>query len=628
MSRKWLQGPESIRDQLLSLSSADRLPAAAVQDVHPYPDISHYGLKRIEPGDAVYNQAAELQAALDAAYAAGVRALWIQQDVYYYGQIANPGVSLYSARDRTTFYITSTNGGDCRIRNMAVEGVTYENLTFKALNTAPDATNNAPEGAICLLFANGKKNRVIGCRFYNLYGGAVLFRSETDPLAANCYLEHIRKDGIHITGTTKNAIVRDCVCYSAGDDPFPVVGYASGTGTLGSPSNTLHLNCHIYGGKFARGFAYVGANGVRNIGCSVNGLVPDDLIPKDGDGVPMPYTAGWGIRCGLLIATENVTVGNPYRTHPNHDIYVEGIVITNCGVNSDYASLQIAGSAALTPSENIVIRNATVKFSARRILSIGSAADASKLRNVQLLDMLLDDNTNINGISGVPGDGGSPGVQIAAVTGLTLTGVLQDVGGNGVDITTAAAGDVKIHLTTSRIGKKPQGGENRIINGGANPPGIKSVDLRIHAVEQPTVTVTTAAYYLRRSMQWRGIFGKVKRLELIEPAANTIAGIATPVASASDSSLGFYQTIDSTGATDTSQTWANPYPVPVMVRALSTSGAITALKIGNPIFDEWTEPNPGKLGGTITVQPGESARVEYASGQRTQVTLQWHPVVF
>lgn len=275
--------------------------------------------------------------------------------------VSGSGCSMVGEPGFTFIHNINNYGSNNRFNFSGGRDITIRDIIFVCDNLPPSPSNNAPESCIWLLFTNCFNVRVENCKFLNTYGGAVLMRHCTNCLISGCYARDIYKDTFHITGTSTNITRINNTVINAGDDAFPVVGYLSS----GRPSYITDIGNTVRGVKWARAFAYVGASNIRNIGCQVDGSI-EGTIP----GLPdMPSNTK--ATCGLLITGES-----SFNTHNCEDIYVEGILIKNCGASS-YGAINIGARTPniteVFPARDIYIKNATVLKSVRRGVVINSS---------------------------------------------------------------------------------------------------------------------------------------------------------------------------------------------------------------------------------------------------------------
>lgn len=570
---------------------------------YPFTPISDYFLYPLPPTDTTTNQHAAIQAALTNAHSAGKRALWIPAGRYNYeGLITNPGISLYAEPGSVSFHIISQTGGNCRINHAALADITYSGINFVSDKTPATSINDAEEEDIVLRFSGGRDVAILNCEFRKNFGAPILIRSVVNALVKSCYVEGCYKDSIHITGSSINAIVQDCHVVNGGDDAIAIVGYMRGSGTLGSPKNSKILNCQVDGVKFARGIALIGANGAQIINCRINGLIPPRLEPQ----------VGHFAKCGLNIDSEYVVDdkgAHIYTSHPNKDILVDGIIIENCG-SSNLPALRVGslGSEARV-SENITILNPIIKNSASHHITITGGVKTN-LKNVKIIGGLFDNNLDVNGVLGQPGNGFLPGIEIWNVTDLQIEGTLIDIATSGVVVHNTVADRLKLKFDMARIGHRPKTNDledqspgRRLVLAEGNEPHLLDLDMDVNVLEQPYVTTLTQPFFLEHSIYWPHTLSRVSKLSLTHNTED-IAVIRT------DGNPGIPVTLGANSE------WTNELPYPVLFRVFG--GTVSKIETYYPASSSYTgggskQPKPGRVQGYFTLNPGQTIKVTNTS---------------
>lgn len=569
---------------------------------YPFTPISDFGLNPLLSGDTTTNQHSAFQAALNNAYAAGLRALWIPGGKYNYeGLINNPGVSLHAEPGSVTIHIISSTGGNCRINHNSLTDITFYGINFISDKTPTTSKNNAQETDIVLRFAGGRDIAILDCEFRNNFGAPILIRSVTNSLVKNCYVEGCYKDSIHITGTSESAVIQDCHVVNGGDDGIAIVGYMVGAGTLGSPKNSKIINCQVDGVKFARGIALVGADGAQVINCRVNGIIPARFNP-----VPGRFAL-----CGLYIHSEYVVEEgvHKYTSHANKNILVDGIVIENCGARN-LPALRVGSSAStVRVSENITILNPIIKNSASHHISI-TGGIKTNLKDIKILGGLFDNNLDVNGVLGQPGNGFLPGIEIWDATDLHIEGTLIDIATSGVVVHNTAADRLKLKFDMARIGHRPKTDDpkdtspgRRLVLAEGNEPDLLDLDLDVNVLEQAYVTTFTQPFFLEHSIYWPHTLSRVSKLTLTHDTED-IAVIRTDGNPSIPVTLG------------ANSEWTNELPYPVLFRVFG--GTVSKIETYYPASNGYTgggskQPKPGRVQGYFNLNPGQTIKVTNTS---------------
>jgi hypothetical protein len=330
--------------------------------------------------------------------------------------------------------------------------VAIANMKFTC-STRPDSglSNNATEVSGFINIDNARHVRVLNSEFAHNWGGAVLFRSVEDGIINGCYATDLWKDCFHITDASKNCVRSHNVVSGAGDDAFPVVGYlAKGV----RPTGIRDIANSVYGVRKARAFAYVGAADCENVGCYVDGRVPDYIPQKTSSSGERYNTA-----CALYIAAES-----SFGTYGSEGITVTGFEaqyiapgIDSAGVpTSTLQAIHVTSSnGAGNPVKGIKIQAKLRNIASRGLFVVGNSF-ASGIE----ADIVVEDNTDPLGL-------------------LSLTNTAGTGNQNAVEV--QGARDVKIKVRGNKIGKG-------LAYIDAACTGTLDVDLSAGAICQTTAT--------------------------------------------------------------------------------------------------------------------------------------------
>ena len=363
---------------------------------------------------------AKLQTALTAANAAGVPVLVAPGKYLYDGLVDNGGGGLVCPSGIAWFDNVDPNYTNLRIRfrksdDGLLTNVTIANIKFTC-STRPDTgmNNGATEVTGFINIYNARHVRVLSCEFSHSWGGGVLFRSVEDGIINGCYASDLWKDVFHFTRATKNCVRSYNVVSGAGDDAFAVVGYvADGV----RPSNIRDICNSVYGVRKARAFSYVGAQDCENIGCYVDGKVPDYIPEKVS-----PTGERYNTACALYIAAES-----SFGTYGCENITVTGFEGINIApsINSygiptlTYQAIHIsAGNGSSNPIKNIKIHAKLRNISNRSIFVAGNgyASDIDA-------DIIVEDNTDPGGLLSLtytPGTGNQNAAEFQGTRNIKL----------------------------------------------------------------------------------------------------------------------------------------------------------------------------------------------------------------
>lgn len=473
-----------------------------------------------------------------------------------------------------------------------VNGIEVSGIEFSMPLTPSDAVNDADNEARGFMrFSLSTNITVKEVDFIGGYGTALMLRSIVGGRVLSCRTVGERKDSFHVTGLSQNITRQNCEVIDGGDDGFPVVGYAGGPGTLGQPVNIRDIGNHVRGVRFARGFAYVGARDVVNVGCTVEGTVPAEYSPA----------AGQAVSAGLYIASEG-----SFNTHGNENIRVYGMTIDGCGTSSaSIASVHITGRAA-QPSRDITLRDMVVKNGARQSFFANGGA-AGGLSNVRLENFRSDTNTDPNGRIGSAGAGNANAVEFQNTDGVYFRGSVKESGAYGVVATANCTGTIDIKVETENINKSGTAGVDLVNIATGSAASEIMVDLTIKA--QPNVSSAGTAYYTDRAIECANA-GNVRSVR--------VRGAQLDRRAVLGNASGLDQTITVTGSPFL---YTNTTNAPQIVRV--TGGTVSAIAAGmttgiaSPLYTTIT----GRTGGLFMVEPGCSLRVTYTVAP----TMTWVP---
>lgn len=393
----------------------------------------------------------QLQTALTAANAAGVPVLMAPGKYLTDNLIDNAGGGLACPSGIAWIDNVDPAYTNMRIRFKKSDGslltnVTIANMKFTC-STRPDSglTNNATELSGFINIDNARHVRVLSSEFSHNWGGAVLFRSVEDGIINGCYASDMWKDCFHITDASKNCVRSYNVVSGAGDDAFPVVGYtAKGV----RPTGIRDIGNSVYGVRKARAFAYVGAADCENIGCYVDGRVPD-YIPQKTSATGERYNTA----CALYIAAES-----GFGTYGSEGITVTGFEAQYIAPGIDSAgnptsTLQAihvtAGNGAGNPVKGIKIQAKLRKIASRGLFVVGNGF-ASGIE----ADIVVEDNTDPDGLlslTSAPGTGNQNAIEVqgARDTKIKLRG--NKIGKGLVYIDAACTGTMDLDVSVGAV---------------------------------------------------------------------------------------------------------------------------------------------------------------------------------
>ncbi|MRW88891.1 hypothetical protein GJ699_02720 [Duganella sp. FT80W] len=381
--------------------------------------------------------------------------------------------SIIGVPAQTQIYLMNSGGANVRwdwqanSKNIVVSG-----LTFNVLGTPTSATNDAKENSTVLRFTNADNVRLDQLTFNDPYGGAVLFRNVTNSAITNCSAIGCYKDSFHCTGTSQNIIYYKCTVKDGGDDGFAVVGYATGTGGLGQPTNIRHVFCEVYGVKFARCVSYVGSLNCINVGAIIDGQIPTDRASS----ALYPFGSGGNQhnQAGIYIAAESVVnsavPASSYTCYGNQNLIIRDFQMKNCG-NGGLFAIQIYNKSPMT-SDNIQLVNGAISKSGKTAITCGGGN--AYCTNVLFENLEINDTTSPNGASipytdsngniaftqVAPGEGANGAFDLGYLRDFVIRNCTAINTGNNhvINIKYTCQGAADIDLITSDINKKGYNG--------------------------------------------------------------------------------------------------------------------------------------------------------------------------
>lgn len=444
-------------------------------------DGAQYGLVP-DTGEILTTQ---LQTALTAANAAGVPILLASGKYLYDGLVDNAGGGLVCPNGIAWLDNVDPAYTNVRIRfkksdGNLLTGVTISNIKFTC-STRPDVglSNGATEVSGFINIYNARHVRVLSCEFSHNWGGAVLFRSVEDGIINGCYASDLWKDVFHFTRATKNCTRSFNVVSGAGDDAYAVVGYVS-DGVR--PSNIRDICNAAYGVRSARAFSYVGAEDCENIGCYVDGKVPDHIPQKTS-------TSGdrYNTTCALYIAAES-----SFGTYGCENITVTGFEAINIapGINSSGSPIQTlqaihisASNGASNPIKNIKVQAKLRNIANRSIFVVGNgfASDIDA-------DIIIADNTDPAGLLSLtytPGTGNQNAAEFQSTRNIKLKLRGNKIAKGLVYIDAACTGTLDADVSAGAICQTTAGQSVIQIASGSQ---LDSADFKVNFETSPTST--------------------------------------------------------------------------------------------------------------------------------------------
>lgn len=492
---------------------------------------------------------------------------------YYSGLISNAWRGIIGAGGGLTKLLcTTSNGDNARIAFSAQEDVYIYGVEFGSTN-ATITVNNAPESA-CHLRLTGVKNfRIEDNSWDRCYGTAIILRDCEDGLVLSNYAKNLGKDGFHITGASKNILRAFNTIVNAGDDPFPIVGYISDGAR---PEGIGDIGNRVLGARFGRGFAYVGAKNVRNIGCSVRPLPTSrtDLISATYAGVP----------CGIYIASES-----GFDTYGNEDIKFEKFCVEQGGSVNGQNSIMVVGRAGQVTRDIDI--EATVKDCAQSAVRVFGSA-IGDIENFKFRGEILD-TTDPFGLRTTAGTGVSRAMDLQHIRGFDVQYLARKIGGSPLRITAPCTGRGIVDLTVDECCVNTV---DDIINYSG------TLTLNKHKV---TLKLISVGHSIDRIMD-----GVPDGTELDFDHDNDIS-TATFIG---------LQALPAIVGTGSPFQLDNPYGFPVMVQV--TGGTVSLIEratttdVSVPVWQTFVNPSDGVTNlqkGWFTLQPGQSLRVTYSS---------------
>ncbi|HEU4622745.1 MAG TPA: hypothetical protein VFS42_11030 [Burkholderiaceae bacterium] len=494
-------------------------------------------------------------------------------------------------RHLTKFRFQGALGKNCRIEIAGANDIEVRGITFEIVNTPTDAGYNALETDMILRVQGGSNVWVSECDFLNSFGVPVNMRHLDGGGIRYCRAIGTYKDSFHITGTSRNILRAGNVVENGGDDAFPIVGYATGTGA-GQPEGIVDIGNKVYGLKHARAFPIVGAKRVRNVGSIVDGLIP----AKYG------RAANEVVRCGVYIASES-----SFDTYGNEDILIDGISITNCGYASLYP-IMITGRAGKVTRDIRIVNPYIARSATTAIVTQG--ASTGLVENLVIENPVIRDTTDPNGIVGTAGQGSGRGMLFDYTKDLMVCGpglVVDETGEDGIVVNATNVGRVAVARDGGRISNvnkrytiegTPNAGRRPIlIAANSNADSISIATNGDLEIVQDTATRNIDRLVENTNLgktRWGRIYGRgvAKRVNNGTTATNI-----TPTGSPFK--------------------WQNPNPYPVMVYM---DGGSVSLVEKSP--NDVNYGNVGHTVGQFYVEPGQWIRITYSSAP---ATLAWFP---
>jgi hypothetical protein len=452
--------------------------------------------------------------------------------------------------------ISAGGKGNCVIIHDNINNVTIDSIFFNSPNTATTETNQGQiESQGCLKFTACNNIKVKNCIFKNQYGTVLKYRHVTNSEIVNNLVQECYKDGLHITGTSRNIKRIDNIVEASGDDAFPVVGYATGA-SPGQPSQILDQNNHVRGCKYARAFAYVGAKDVVNIGCSVDGFIPSQYsnslsasrvvttstisagtnytvattstttlgqwqayfsgltqIPSVNQVITA--TASGTLAGGATVTNHNYTSCTGLYIHSeesfdtlgNDNIRVSNFIATNIGrtftlPNSSPTTLPgcYIGARSGFLTKDVTLDNVTFKNSPGVLVYIDGGT-AGGVENLRITNSKLQDSSDPNGREQtVAGTATQALLEIRNTHNFYLDGVLQDSGGTGVYVDSSNTGIFEFNLKSYRMNKGNKTGSCRILELATGATNVYRFKGSLYIAEQAVVRASGTQYFISESV--------------------------------------------------------------------------------------------------------------------------------
>lgn len=414
-------------------------------------DATQYGIVPDTGADIT----SELQAALTAARTLS-KPLIVKAGKYIYsnkinnaggGIICHDGEAWFDNQDPayTNIVIDFQSTDSSYLNGVAVQGVKF------TCSTRPDSglSNGALETAHFLRFTKVRNARVWGNKFKHNFGGAVLFRDVEDSSIIGNEVDDVWKDAFHTTDASKNITRAFNIVRGGGDDAFATVGVVA-KGTY--PVGIIDMCNRVYGVRKARGFAYVGCRDFENIGCYVNGLIPED-IPQKSDAGGGRYNTS----CGLYILAESGFYGCENGK-------VRGFVGENLapGIDSVGASTSTlqqihigASNGAGYPLKNIKVEATLRNGASRGVIIIGNGY----VQDVEM-DLTVEDNTDPLGLLSLaltPGGGNQNAAEFQNTRNVKLKLRANKIGKGAVYIDANCSGDYDLDVSVGALSQTTAG---------------------------------------------------------------------------------------------------------------------------------------------------------------------------
>jgi hypothetical protein len=519
----------------------------------------------------------------------GCALYWPPGQYIYSGPIVN--TVPWFGQDPTLVQLikNTTNSKGAAITNTGLTGISIQGIGFSSSNTPGNAINDATNADMMLAFYNCIQVYCANLAFYNSYGVNIYQENTNTGRLVNCRAYNCYKDGFPVDRFSFDVELINCLVENGGDDAFPVVNYVGDPGRL---YNVSHLGCVVRGVKFANGFKYAGSRGCRNVGCSVDGIIP----PQYGATTVQQSTSAM-----------NILVDTAANTFGNEDLLIQNFTAINCGRGaapfpSVAHAVQVFGASGKT-TRNIFLDGVTVKNSA----SLGIAVEGGVpggVENLSMTNINVIDTSDPNGYTGTAGAGKFAGVSIRNASNIKFKGSVSDTGGSGVILDPTCTGFHEYEVDSYRINKGSATGAVRIFDTGGTTQNAYRISLKLHVCEQ-VQAVSGQQYFIANPVffQARGIW-ELLQVEYDEdvPPNNFIFG-ALLTAQAVGASPWQYQ--NTSGAKQLVQIQLGTASSVSVARGNAAPG-------GSPNFGTGTSLS-GTLYWPLVLAPGEYTQLTYTA---------------
>lgn len=358
-------------------------------------------------GDGSTDDTAEIQAAIDAAEAAGGgRVLLMPGKTHRISAdliIDSPNVTLDGA-GATINRDAQVSSGD-NVIEVSASNVTINDLTIRCATAAAEI--NGAYGI--LVFGSATDVLISGVQVHTIAAtGIVIAGAASRVNVTDCYVHDTQADGIRFAGTVTHCAATGCHVASTGDDGISIVGAI--------------------------------AEGVRPTGITIDGNTVEDT------------TDGRGITCvgGQSVVISNNVVRNvdlagilvahdgTFSTYGARNVVVDGNVVENANTDAgSHAGIMVASgdSTSDTQVRNVRVSNNIVFSGVGGIRATGSSAD-------NILNLSINDNT-IYDITGSLSTGA--GIRTSGVKNLTVdNNRLDAIDAYGIYILSSCTGLISI----------------------------------------------------------------------------------------------------------------------------------------------------------------------------------------